>query len=116
MKLTKLFLIFFSIFQLTVSVNARDDLVVNKEMSVLSNFTKGYGGVCFYAAESVQSVAGNIKLACESLFTKASKATRHCATAADNQHCIETILDENSDKVIEYLRCCVSLQKSGKMK
>jgi hypothetical protein len=117
MKSINLLIIFILFFQFNSSAIARDDLIVNKEISVLQNFSDKNGyGVCFEAVARVQSLAKNFVNACESLGTKSAKAVRHCSTASDTAYCLENILDNKPEKVLSLIRCCGFAKEAGKMR
>ena len=115
MRAIKSIILSFLLIQCTVSAYARDDLVLDKEVSALEDFGSKLGnGSCSLAVANVASVSTRIKSACKSLTDKAEKAHRHCATATDKASCLSIVTNVDLNEIISNMRCCIELKNSGK--
>ena len=118
MKLINILLTSLFLFQFSIPVNARDDLTLKNEISVIDNFSNRYGIHCSQSANNVnvKSIPMNVKSACESMAGKVQKAMRHCATATDANRCLGVMTDEDTGRISYNLSCCGDFKRSGKMK
>lgn len=113
MKLPLCLNVLFLIFLFNSSAVARDDLLLNKEVSIIKDFSTKHGyGSCSAAVDKVKSLPNSFKNACKSLLNKAGSATRHCASASNEISCNESILSIDFTELALFARCCVDSTKT----
>lgn len=112
MKLSLCLNVLFLIFLFNSSAVARDDLVLNKEVSIIKDFSTKHGnGSCSAAVEKVKSLPISFKNACQSLLNKAGSAIRHCSSASNELRCNESILNVDINELQLLATCCVDSTK-----